>query len=77
MAWILEYQPGRVLIHVIDWEFIYLLYRSAMTELSPIAIKRLRNEGNNIRKLSREILDQEVWPFALCINVIFIFNLFI
>jgi hypothetical protein len=45
-----------------------------MTELSPIAIKRLRNEGNNIRKLSREILDQEVWPFALCINVIFIFN---
>jgi hypothetical protein len=48
-----------------------------MTELSPIAIKRLRNEGNNIRKLSREILDQEVWPFALCNNVIFIFNLFI
>jgi len=31
-----------------------------MTELSPIAIKRLRNEGNNIRKLNREILEQEV-----------------
>lgn len=31
-----------------------------MSELSPIAIKRLRNEGNNIRKLSKEILEQEV-----------------
>eukprot|EP00029_Vermamoeba_vermiformis_P013246 TRINITY_DN8162_c0_g1_i1.p1 TRINITY_DN8162_c0_g1~~TRINITY_DN8162_c0_g1_i1.p1 ORF type:complete len:515 (+),score=117.06 TRINITY_DN8162_c0_g1_i1:3-1547(+) len=30
-----------------------------MAELSTIAIKRLRNEGNNIRKLNREILDQE------------------
>lgn len=39
-----------------------------MTELSTIAIKRLRNEGNNIRKLSREILDQEVWRWQQTID---------